>query len=40
VRGVAVQDWRVAGADLARMVQDDDLRVERGGLSRRRVLGV
>jgi len=40
VGGVAVKDRGVASADLARMVQDDDLRLEGSGTSRRIVLGI
>jgi hypothetical protein len=37
---VAVEDWRVTGTNLTRVVHDDDLGVEGGGLHGRVVLGV
>ncbi|KAH3667230.1 hypothetical protein OGAPHI_002879 [Ogataea philodendri] len=40
VGGVAVQNWRVTSRDLTRVVQDDDLSVERSSTLRRVVLGV
>ena len=40
VGGVAVEDWSVAGTNLAGVVEDDDLGVERVGAFRRVVLGV
>lgn len=40
VSGVAVEHWRVAVADLSRVIQDDDLGGEVGGTARRLILGV
>ncbi|KAH3661722.1 hypothetical protein OGAPHI_005900 [Ogataea philodendri] len=40
VGGVAVQNWRVTSGDLTRVVQDDDLSVERSSTLRWVVLGV
>jgi len=40
VGGVAIEDRGVSGADLARVVEDDDLGSERGGLVGWRVLAV
>jgi hypothetical protein len=40
VGGVAVEDGSVTGTDLARVVQDDDLGLERSGTQRGVVLGV
>lgn len=40
VGGVAVKDWCVTGTDLTRVVQDNDLGIERSGTQGRVVLGV